>query len=377
MHLFPSRQRGSRPWQPWAGALAVLCLFLHAACGPQSPTALLLVADSDIPELDQVTFEVDFPEQDEMRTAEASLADGPPPRSLTLHHTGGPLGPIAVRVVGKSRDTEVIRREATLYFVPNQTLAVELHLVRACQGAGCEDGLVCSHQGCRSRTVSRAELVPYEGAVPSLDGGAAEGMEDSGAPADAQPPEQDAGSDPPQPTDAGMPDDPPPPQDASTEPTPDAGEPDPCEGQMCGDLPCVNGRCVLTCEAGRMCEGTCPEGRSCGLDCTAGGDCMGTCARGSDCLVRCRGAESCDTLCQSGANCTAVCATGDCRMLCRANATCGIDCRNQPCDEVHCQQDAECLMRCPAGEPCTFATCPGGAASCGNNVVACNAPCPD
>lgn len=246
-----------------AGLFSALCLAALSAFGVgceaevEARTQLMLVADTDIAEVQTIAFEVTGPKND-MRPPRSGEAHGAEPVTLALVHTKGPLGPLRVTARGLNRnDEEVLSRTHEVSFVPGKTLTVRMHLAARCLQpvAPCSDGDVCSERGCVPTKLTASDLEPYTPDLPRIDG-----ANDGGSANDGGPSDQDSGAG----QDAG-------PRDASASdaaaltPCPDAGmvdlmrDPAHCGG--CG-MACVQPdegrRGETVCEQG-MCQLVCPE----------------------------------------------------------------------------------------------------------------------
>lgn len=123
-------------------------------------TELLLVADTDIPNVNEIVFNIAYrDERRETRTSTFTRAEELP-RSLALVRDEGPLGPLTVsaRLMSGGR---TVSRSHEVSFVPGQTLVVPLHLARACTNMQCPEQ--CSEDGCVPTRLDTLE--PYTGDV--------------------------------------------------------------------------------------------------------------------------------------------------------------------------------------------------------------------
>jgi hypothetical protein len=169
--------------------LGVLALLTGAAVGceqqAESATELVVVVDSDLSvptDLDQVRIRATSPDGDAQESSAAlGAGEAPLPRSLVLHHAGGPLGPFSVEVTGRRGSATVLVRVAQVTFVRGESLVLPLHLVSACRDERCGERESCGEHGCESVVVDTEQLAPWEGEKPALDA-ATEQPDDAGTP---------------------------------------------------------------------------------------------------------------------------------------------------------------------------------------------------
>lgn len=161
-----------------------------ALLGCQSAvTEVVVVIDSDLEvpaRLDQLQVEVTGPDG-RREEASAMLGDdnAPLPRTLTLVHDGGVLGPFEVRARGLRGNAGVVERRARFDFVPGTSSVLTMHLVASCVDRDCGPG-TCGEAGCEA--LERGELGRWMGAPPRLG----EGPPDAGT--DGGPTDPDGGS---------------------------------------------------------------------------------------------------------------------------------------------------------------------------------------
>jgi hypothetical protein len=146
---------------------------------PRTEVLVSVTTDHEVPaELDTLAITVSGPTM-EIQTARAdltSLADLP--RTVGLVHEGGPLGPFEATIVGSlSSGEQVASRRVRFAFQKGRTLALEIHLARACATVSCAGDETCADGVCRSIDVGPDELVPW----PVSDGGVDAGVVDSAA----------------------------------------------------------------------------------------------------------------------------------------------------------------------------------------------------
>lgn len=378
---------------------ALQALLLGCEGSTRTRTQLVLVADTDMAELDEVSFEVTPPAGDP-QNARGAIAVGSPAFVVLAHESDAPLGPYHVSVLGKAAGTALISRTASLSFVSGQTRTALLHLVRACVHVTCPEGLVCAHDAsCRAEQLEADELQPWSGQPPSL---VSNGDADAGLGEDAEPPDAavDAGDggDPgctptcegnkervceqgvlsaPRPCDT---------KDLCSTPACEVGmgcvrRPVP-DGKGCGanGLTCQGGVCGAGQACADDCNPACNAGvLSCNLDCGATeGNCKPNCVGGASCDVACAGTSNCEVGC--GGKCAVRCGdASNCIVTCRAGSSCDIDCRDDTdCKKTKCEGTAVCVLRCGANDSCGFESCAGMVppVACGGGVFVCHGSCP-
>ncbi|MAQ15475.1 MAG: hypothetical protein CMN30_11855 [Sandaracinus sp.] len=147
-------------------ALLALGLAL-LGCGSDPITQVIVVVDSDIADLEQIRLDVVAPDG-RTETATAALGAGEPglPRTLTLVHSTGPLGPYQVTATGLRGGGPVVDRRASFDFQADRSLVLTMHLVAACQGQSC-GGQTCTERGCESLD-SNGRLTAWTGTPPRL-----------------------------------------------------------------------------------------------------------------------------------------------------------------------------------------------------------------
>ncbi len=148
----------------------VLAASVTLACAKSEKprTELVLVADTDIPDLDLIRFEVSGDQR--LESEEAPPRDDGEPLTLGLLLDKGPLGPLAVSAQGVRNGQMVIERRAVVSFVPGKTLVVELHLVASCVARFCLGDRTCGERGCMSNELSSEQLSEWTGAPPQIGG---------------------------------------------------------------------------------------------------------------------------------------------------------------------------------------------------------------
>jgi len=180
-----------RPWLGWW----LLCLSFAASCASElGAPRIILVVDSDLAvplELDRVTVEVEGQTSD--RPAEADLRTQGLPRTVTLAHTAGPLGPVRVTVRGWLGPTALLSKQLALYFRTNAEQRVLVALSRDCLSVVCAADQTCERGRCEVVPLDPADrdaaVAADGGPAPDGDAGASDG-----GPRDAGPvPARDAG----------------------------------------------------------------------------------------------------------------------------------------------------------------------------------------
>ncbi len=296
-------------------ALGLLWLLL-VACprDAASRTQLIAVADTDVAGVSRIAISVTSPMG---RIEEVEGVAGAGPRTLTLVHETGPLGPFVVRAVGYRDSAEVVSREAVTSFVAGQSRIVPLFLSRRCADVRCAgEGRTCIDGACASSSVSPQDLPVWRGGDPSDalpardDAGAgtmdAETMRDGSMPA---PP--DAGGPRDASTDAGD-------RDAGAILEVDGSTPGEMGMRMCGDAGVVDVSSNLAHCGG--CDNACAIAN-------AGQHFVTRCVRGT-CEYRCQVRwGNCDG--RPGNGCETDLATdethcGGCEQACGADETCRI-----------------------------------------------------
>jgi len=162
---------------------------LAAGCR-SARTEVVVVVDTDLrtPPTALEAFRITVTAPDgtsQSSTATLGATDLPPPRTLGLVHTTGPLGPFVVRAEGLAGGTVRVARDASFSFVPGETRVLWLDLLGACISARCGDGQTCSEGACRAIEVAEPELLPWTGTVSSRDAGGDDAGRSDGGGVDA------------------------------------------------------------------------------------------------------------------------------------------------------------------------------------------------
>jgi hypothetical protein len=149
--------------------LAALCgAFLSCAKDTTPATELMLVADTDIADLDTIRFEVN--EGDRTESEEAAPRDDGEPLTLGVVRDKGSLGPLKVLALGIRAGRTIVERSAVVSFAPEKTLVVELHLLRSCENKRCLSNQTCGERGCMSNELAEDDLNEWSGTPPMLPG---------------------------------------------------------------------------------------------------------------------------------------------------------------------------------------------------------------
>jgi hypothetical protein len=149
--------------------LALAALGLGSCSATEARTQLMLVADTNIPNLGSIEFEVSD-DTGRSETAQASMLDDGP-ATLAVVPSGDDLGPLRVTARAMRNGLD-IERSAVVSFVRHQTRVVELHLVANCIVNNCSSGETCTENGCRPEELSESDLPTWSGEAPTLDAGA-------------------------------------------------------------------------------------------------------------------------------------------------------------------------------------------------------------
>jgi len=146
----------------------VLALALLGACSADTDpqTQLVLVADTDIPGIDLVTFDVSDLDGSVRRASAAQRMGDEGPSYVTVLREEGSLGPLRVTARALRQGASLVERVHTVSFAPDETRVVPLHLLARCVGVSCGVGRTCGESGC---TASAVDALPaWTGAPPSL-----------------------------------------------------------------------------------------------------------------------------------------------------------------------------------------------------------------
>jgi hypothetical protein len=148
--------------------IALAALALAGCSETKARTQLMLVADTNIPNLNAIQFEVS--DEGRSESAEATTLDAGP-ATLAVVPTGDELGPLRVTAYGVRRNVRIVERSAVVSFVPHQTRVVELHLLASCIVNDCGSGQTCTENDCQPEELSDDDLPSWSGEAPRLDTG--------------------------------------------------------------------------------------------------------------------------------------------------------------------------------------------------------------
>jgi len=168
----------------WVAALPLL----GACAADERPlTQLILVADTDVNNIDAIQFEVSGPGGSDKELAQATHSATTGPAFVSIVRDDGVLGPLTVVARGLRGTNVVIERTQRVSFVAKQTRVVLLHLFASCLRAPrCSAEQACDSTGCIGQDLSEAQLPSWTGTPPPLHGTATAtdgGVSDAGNPA--------------------------------------------------------------------------------------------------------------------------------------------------------------------------------------------------
>lgn len=147
--------------------LVLLCSALFGCSKSKTPvTELILVADTDITNLELVRFEVSEGQRNESEE-DTPRADGQP-LTLGVVHSTGSLGPIRVSALGLRGGRTVVEHSAVVSFVPGKTLVVELHLLASCEATRCLSTQTCNEGACVPNELDADQLSTWNGTAPEI-----------------------------------------------------------------------------------------------------------------------------------------------------------------------------------------------------------------
>lgn len=161
------------PGAGWTRRLVALSTLVLGACAAEERplTQLILVADTDVANVDTIQFEVSEAGQPELERAQAAYSASSGPAYVSLVRDEGSLGPLTVVARGLRAGAVQIERTQHVSFVAKQTRVVPLHLFASClRPPRCTPEQACDGSGCIARDLSEAQLLPWTGAPPTLNG---------------------------------------------------------------------------------------------------------------------------------------------------------------------------------------------------------------
>jgi hypothetical protein len=177
-------------------ALVPVLSALGACSADDRPlTQLILVADTDVNNIDSIQFEVSGLGSVDKETAQAAHSATTGPAFVSIVRDDGSLGPLTVVARGLRGNDVAIERTQRVSFVAKQTRVVLLHLFASCLRAPrCAAELACDGSGCIAQELSPAQLLTWTGTPPRLngtpgpmDGGSSDAGPVDGAVSDAAP----------------------------------------------------------------------------------------------------------------------------------------------------------------------------------------------
>lgn len=144
-----------------------------------------------------------------------------------------------------------------------------------------------------------------------------------------------------------------------------------------GTLTCVDSICDLKCSSINNCDQICSGTASCVTECTNLNNCLTECTNDSTCISSCAGANNCNFACDGNSSCVIDCAQfNSCRTTCEDQASCVQVCERANNCDLDCGGSAQCLLQCPPKDKKCSLNCDGTLTDCGNDLFACNRPCP-
>ena len=146
-------------------------LVLGACAADERPlTQLILVADTDMANIDTIQFEVSEAGQPDQERAEAAHSATSGPAFVSLVRDEGSLGPLTVVARGLRGGMVQIERTQRVSFVDKQTRVVPLHLFASClRPPRCSPEQACDDSGCIPKDLTEAQLPPWTGTPPALN----------------------------------------------------------------------------------------------------------------------------------------------------------------------------------------------------------------
>jgi hypothetical protein len=155
-----------------AARLALLGTFALGACtaDEQPLTQLILVADTDVPNIDTIQFEVSEAAGTNIELAQTAHSATSGSAFVSLVRDQGSLGPITVVARGLRAGAVQVERTQHVSFVVDQTWVVPLHLFASClKSPRCPAEQACDASGCIPQDLTEDQLLPWTGAPPPLN----------------------------------------------------------------------------------------------------------------------------------------------------------------------------------------------------------------
>jgi hypothetical protein len=161
---------GIKPWRALAFVASVS--LLGACAADERPlTQLILVADTDVNNVDTIQFDVRGPGGADKELAQAAHNTTTGPAFVSLVRDDGVLGPLTVVARGLRGTNVLIERTQHVSFVAKQTRVVLLHLFASCLKAPrCTAEQACDGSGCIGQDLTEAQLLTWTGTPPRLNG---------------------------------------------------------------------------------------------------------------------------------------------------------------------------------------------------------------
>lgn len=165
-------------------------LGLHGAAScaqdERALTQLILVADTDISDLDAIQFTISGAAGAHAQTALASRGSDRTPSFVSVVRDEGASGPLTVTAIGLRRGMARLSRTQRVSFVEEQTRVVALHLFASCVKPPmppCDATQTCASGRCIAQVVPESDLLAWTGAPPpiGLIAGGDAGARDAGA----------------------------------------------------------------------------------------------------------------------------------------------------------------------------------------------------
>lgn len=150
---------------------ATLFVIAFLTLGCSQLTEIMVVIDSDLAvptELDAVEVEVTG---SQTMSATGDLTIEGLPRTVGVAHSGGPLGPITIRVTGSRGGGVQVERIVETSFISGRTLFLPITLTRDCMGTTCAAGETCVDGACTSPIIDSSTLDDWRGSIPTQDAG--------------------------------------------------------------------------------------------------------------------------------------------------------------------------------------------------------------
>ena len=157
----------------WAARLVLLGTFTLGACAADERplTQLILVADTDLPNIDTIQFEVSDAAGTKKELAQSAHSATSGSAFVSLVRDQGSPGPITVVARGLRAGAVLIERTQHVSFVADQTWVVPLHLFASClKPPRCTAEQACDASGCIPKDLTEDQLLPWTGAPPPLNG---------------------------------------------------------------------------------------------------------------------------------------------------------------------------------------------------------------